>query len=208
MEQKLAQEILGPKTSRDLEGLIKSGLLENFYLAGGTGAALILHHRQSYDLDFFSQNGFPEDRLAANLARLGRLELEKKETGTLNGLWEHTRLSFFHYPYRLLREPQLILNVKVADLIDIACMKLDAVAGRGSKKDFIDLYEIIRHGHPLKELLVQFEKKYAPIKYNLTHIKKGLVYFADADEEQPPIMIKPLDWKKIKEFFISEIKKL
>jgi len=56
------------------------------------------------------------------------------------------RLSFFVYPYKLLF-PLIDFNgVKLADERDIACMKIEAISSRGSKKDFIDLYFLIEIG--------------------------------------------------------------
>ncbi|MCX6731656.1 MAG: nucleotidyl transferase AbiEii/AbiGii toxin family protein [Candidatus Parcubacteria bacterium] len=202
------KEIIGEKTSADLDILSRGGIIEGFYLAGGTGLALTLKHRLSYDLDFFSQKVFVENVLAKKIADLGKFEVEKKEPGTLHGLFGNTRLSFLSYPYRLLFPLETICGISVANTIDIACMKIDAISSRGSKKDFIDLYEILKQGHSLKELFDYFSKKYAELNYNLNHIQKGLIYFDDAEKEESPIMIKPIDWKKIKEFFKTEIKKL
>lgn len=202
------EEILGKKHQYDLTILKSAGILDDFYLAGGTGVALMLKHRQSHDLDFFSGKNFKPDLLASRISELGHFELEKKEEGTLTGLFNNTRLSLFYYPYPLLRAMQIICGISVANIIDIACMKIDAIASRGSKKDFIDLYMIARQGNfSLEDLFDFFEKKYQKLSYNLIHIKKGLVYFDDAEKDPEPIMLQPMDWDKIKDFF-KNIKRL
>lgn len=208
MEKENYEEILGKKTFRDLAVLKKEGLLKDFYLAGGTGAALFLRHRRSYDLDFFTLKNFSADLFADKLSKAGRFQLEKKEIGTVTGLFRDTRVSFFYYPYLLLKPPRNAAGIKVAHLLDIACMKIDAIAGRGSKKDFIDLYEIIQSGYSLEELLASFQKKYAKLNYNMIHIRKSLVYFADADRDENPLMIKPLDWPEMKRFFKREVSRI
>ncbi|MCX7779239.1 MAG: nucleotidyl transferase AbiEii/AbiGii toxin family protein [Patescibacteria group bacterium] len=97
--------------------------------------------------------------------------------------------------------------MKVADWRDIACMKLDAVSSRGSKKDFIDLYFICQK-ISLKRLLKIFAKKYKSVDFNLMHILKSLVYFKEAEKEPLPRMLKRISWPTVKSFFIREVRKL
>ena len=207
MENELAK-IISRKARENLALLKKAGVLKNFYLAGGTGAALILGHRLSLDFDFFSPKPFKENLLLKKLAGLGKFTLEKKEAGTLVGSFSGTKLSFFLYPYPLLRKPKTIFGIEVAGLADIAAMKIDAVSGRGSKKDFIDLFKIIQSGHSLEKLLGLFKRKYRGIRYNMLHILKGLVYFAEAEKEKMPRMLKQLSWEEVKIFFQKEARKL
>lgn len=204
--EKTIKEIVGAKTYDCLELLKQDGILKKFYLAGGTGAALILRHRQSEDLDFFSQKPFNEAVLVSQL-RKGKFKLEKKSEGTVIGSYYGGRVSFFYYPYKLLKPLKNIDGVKAADVIDIACMKVEAVASRGARKDFVDLYFIMEEKRiSLQEILIYFSKKYSGINYNFVHIKKGLVYFAEAEKEPLPLMYKPLNWEKVKERFIKEVR--
>jgi hypothetical protein len=208
MEEK-QKTILGKNAIRNLEILRKSGLLRSFYLAGGTGAALLLLHRRSRDFDFFSQKPFNEHALVRKLSRLGKFELERKTNDTVIGFLNGSRVSFFYYPYRLLKPRKKILGIKVASSIDIACMKLDAISSRGSKRDFIDLYWIMRQESlTLKTLLELFKKKYSGTNYNLLHIKKGLIYFADAEREPMPVMQKKTSWREVKDFFEDAVRGL
>ncbi|MFH1759359.1 MAG: nucleotidyl transferase AbiEii/AbiGii toxin family protein [Patescibacteria group bacterium] len=206
MEKENYQKILGKKTGRDLEILKKVDLPKGFYLAGGTGVALFLKHRRSFDLDFFTQKSFRADLLVKKLAKAGKFRLERKGEGTILGYFGETRVSFFSYPYPLIKPLRKINGIMVADILDIACMKLDAIASRGSKKDFIDLYEIIQSGHSLKDLLGWFNQKYKGLDYNILHLKKGLVYFDDADKERGLILLKDIDWEEVKDFFRQELK--
>lgn len=202
-------EAVNRKTREDLEILRNKRILRGFYLAGGTGLALLLNHRESRDLDFFRPTAFDERQLVERLRRAGSFSLEKRETGTVRGRFRNTLVSFFYYPYRLLQKPKTIAGVSVASLRDIACMKLDAISSRGTRRDFIDVYTIIKKGGlSVSSLLKSFSRKYAPLRYNLMHVKKSLVYFADADEDPMPKMLTPADWKDIKRFFVAEMKQL
>ncbi len=105
-----------------------------------------------------------------------------------------------------ISEPQFPLAI--ADIRDIACMKLDALASRGTKRDFVDIYCIAQTGLTLPEMIALFEKKYAELNYNLLHLKKSLVFFDDAEHDPMPRMIKEIAWREVKKFFQEETKKL
>ncbi len=144
--------------------------------------------------------------LLRKISNLGRFELSRQDVGSIVGRFRTTRVTFLAYPYRLLRKPQRILDgVLVADLLDIAGMKIDVISRRGSKKDFIDLYAIIESGYALETLLDAFQRKYAGIKYNMVHILKSLIYFHDADGEEMPVMLTPLRWEAVKDFLRREV---
>lgn len=193
-------------TRKDLEVLVSAGVLERFYLAGGTALAFLLQHRESQDLDFFREDAFNENTLAGSLDAAGDFSLEKKEVGTVRGMFNKTLVSFFHYPYPLLEEPEVRGGMRLASILDISCMKLDALASRGARRDFIDLYFILQQPKlSLTGLLELFAKKYASLNFNLLHIKKSLVHFTDAEQEPMPRMIKPAPWPKVKDFFIQEL---
>lgn len=202
-------DTISKQARKDLEILVSSGLLKNFYLAGGTGLALHLGHRESVDLDFFSQDKFDENRYLENIPTLGSFELQNKETHTLTGRFNNTLLTLLHYGYPLLEKTTRWEGIEIGSVIDIACMKLDAAATRGSKKDFIDIYFILKNGgHTFADLFSAFSRKYAEVNYNLMHIKKSLVYFANAESDPMPLMHIPTDWNAVKKFFESEVLKI
>ena len=92
----------------------------------------------------------------------------------------------------------------VADPRDIACMKVEAIANRGSRRDFVDLY-VAASQYGLAEILDWFGKKYAAVSFSRTHVLKALTYFTDAEEEPPPHLLLPLDWSTVTWYFRSEV---
>lgn len=203
----MVEKILNKKTKQNLAILGKISWLKNFYLAGGTGLALQFGHRISLDLDFFTPKEFKPELLVAHLKKIGKFSLRAKDWGTLHGVFNGTRITFLHYPYPLLFPPKRFLKIKLADYLDIACMKLDVVSTRGSKKDFIDLYFVCQE-IDLKKLLKLFSKKYKDIDFNLIHLFKSLCYFKDAEKGPTPKMLKKISWQRVKEFFIQQVKRL
>lgn len=203
------QEVLEKNTGKNLEVLGKSKLLDDFYLAGGTGLALAFGHRMSIDLDFFSSKKTDMQHMAKELKRTGNFEVGTLEERTLHGIFKGTRLSLMHYSYKMLRETCTYDNIQIADPIDIACMKISAISSRGTKKDFVDLYYLLEKWS-LKEILVYFEEKYETIGYNMMHILKSLSYFGDADNDPDPMFLKKThpSWVSMKRILQHEVKKL
>jgi len=132
------------------------------------------------------------------MQRLGRLEIITIGPDTLNSMLDSVKVSFFHYPYPLLVEPTRYRKIRIASIIDIAAMKLVAIAQRGSKKDFVDLYAITQNGFNLAALFDALGRKFSDTAYNKMHILKSLSYFADAEEETMPATRIPYEWEKIK----------
>lgn len=202
-------ESVSSQARQDLATLVPTGILQGFYLAGGTGLALHLGHRESIDLDFFSATAFSEDTYLSRITAAGSFSLDLKETSTVSGRFGKTLISLIAYAYPLLEKTMPWGGIEVASVLDIACMKLDAASTRGSKKDFIDLYAITHvGGYALSDLLLAFQKKFAHIEYNLMHIKKSLVYFVDAEGDPMPIMHADIAWEEVKRFFEQEVPKL
>lgn len=88
-------------------------------------------------------------------------------------------------------------NDMLADIEDIAAMKLEAIAVRGSKKDFVDMYFILNQ-FTLEQIFSFHALKYGVGLSNQYHHLKSLVYFNDADEEAMPLITSPLKWDKVK----------
>lgn len=178
--------------------LLKDSVTE-FYLAGGTALALQLGHRVSIDLDFFSVNEFSTQTIIEKLKTKGRLEIISQDKDTLNGSLDDVKISFFKYPYKLLFPTKEYNSVMLADERDIAAMKILAISDRGNKKDFIDLFMLLKT-YSLDEILEFFNEKYKDYNYNMLHILKSLVYFLDADLDPEPVYIHPISWIEVKKF--------
>lgn len=194
------QETIDARTKRVLESLGETDFIKDFYLAGGTALALQIGHRKSIDLDWFSKKEFSNAELKYVLSGLGlgKLKIYSEDEKTLNIDLHGVKTSFFGYRYRTLFPfEKYDKNVNMASIADIACMKIDAISSRGSKKDFIDLYFMLQK-YSLEKLLNFFDKKYKEIEYNHLHILKSLIYFRDAENDPTPLMLKKIGWEEVK----------
>lgn len=186
------------------------GIKNTFYLAGGTALALQMGHRDSIDFDFFSEQPIDTQRFFETLREIFQqyaLVKIQEETNTLSVIVdERIKISFFTYTYPLLNNLIDEENLRMASVEDIACMKLSAITGRASNKDYIDLYYILQT-IPLSDLLLQAQKKFPLLDRNL--ILKSLVYFDDISHE--PILFKEgkeVSFDTVQTFLENEVKKI
>lgn len=198
-------EIMSTNTRNVFDRLKKLSGISDFYLSGGTGLALHLGHRESGDLDFFTETSFSPFALQKTLEEIGILRNTIIEKNTLNTTLDQVKLQFLHYPYPLINPPFVVDFLKISSLEDIACTKIMTISMRGSKKDFIDLFFLLQQ-LSLEDLFKLVGKKYSSVEYNLQHLLKSLVYYADADEQPMPRMHKEAKWSQIKKEILLKVK--
>ncbi len=179
------------------------------YLAGGTGLALQLGHRTSLDFDFYSKVRFDAQLLVASFQEKSKdLKINSIVKDTLILTVDGVSFSLFYYPYKLIGKEVELEGVKMASIQDIAAMKLIAVAMRGKRRDFIDIYYLLEK-YSLKDLLGFVKTKYPSFEEMM--VLKGLIYFGDAEDEDLARGIKVLDknfsWEKAKRKIFGEVKK-
>lgn len=201
------EEAISPDVEELLRRLSREEALRSFYLAGGTALALHLGHRRSLDLDFFSAEWFDEDRILAHLQRLADLSVAAKDRGTLHVQISKVKVSLLAYPYPLLFPVLRFSGISVADPRDIACMKISAIASRGTRRDFVDLF-VAAQRYGLPALIELFHRKYAAVSFNRLHVLKSLTYFHDAELEPMPQMLVPTTWQEVRRFFEKEVLRL
>ena len=196
-----------PCGSRELLARLRaltSSELEGWTLAGGTGLALEIGHRISEDFDLFRTDEFSPKRLHETLRRLGEVETLQEEDRTLTVLVSEVKISFFSVPDEFLFPGQPYEFFLLADIRDIALMKLAAISGRGSRRDFIDLHTILRTGLSLEQIFEWLPEKFGEGRVNTYHVLKSLTYFEDAEREPMPEMLEPFCWPECKAFFVRE----
>ncbi|MEW6746283.1 MAG: nucleotidyl transferase AbiEii/AbiGii toxin family protein [Planctomycetota bacterium] len=194
--------VLSGEQARVLELLSREQECGRFYLAGGTGLALRFGHRQSEDFDFFSPAPFGNSVLKEKMSHLAPLTVLQDSEGTLTVEIESVRASFLNYPYPLLGPPESTpWGFAIASNEDIGAMKLSAVASRGSKRDFFDLFVLCSGPLPFGALFEAFRRKFASVRFDEYHLLRSLSYFDDAESEPDLRMIRPITWEQVKQFF-------
>lgn len=208
-------DVLTGEAGSVLELLARQPWIRGFYLAGGTGLALQLGHRISVDMDLFTATdplSF-ETRLRMVSGLVGTIGhehvlVDQETDGTLGVHIHGVGVSFFHYPYPLVAPLVPILaELQVASPEDIGLMKIAAIIGRGSKRDFLDLYFVTRN-IPLERLLEMGSTKFPQVRDFGAQAVRALVYFEDAESQRMPKMLRRTTWKAVKEYFVREVRQL
>ncbi len=190
-----------------LRRLMDVPYLTTFCLVGGTSLSLQIGHRKSIDLDLFTETDFDGDKLLARLAQdFQHIEVLTKMKGTLLTRIQGIKVDFLRFNYASIRPMRKEGNLRLLTPEDIAPMKLDAIAGRGKKKDFYDLYFLLEK-MSLQEMLDLHHEKF---KLSTTfHIVKSLTYFEDAEEDDSPVLMnRKVSWLKVKKKILAAVASL
>jgi hypothetical protein len=164
-------------------------------LVGGTSLALQLGHRKSIDLDLFGLLGTDEHELRDILKTIGSISILEKSKNINIVLIDKIKVDFVNYSYPWLEDAIVKDNITLASKKDIAAMKLEAICGRGTKKDFIDLYFLLNQ-YRLSEMMDFYKEKFSDGSDFL--VLRSLGYFDDAEDEAMPEMLLPVDWNMVK----------
>lgn len=177
-----------------------------FVLAGGTGLALQLGHRISVDFDWFCRpDEFPES-LRSRLTGLGRpLALIQEGRQSFECLLSGVKCSFFGYTATFGAAPDSLYCRPLAPVEDIGVMKLIAVSQRGAKKDFFDLYEILR-SRDFSAIIRRAKNMLSEMPVNPMHLAKSLAYFEDAEGDPDPVVLSGTDWQTVKAYFTDRLR--
>ena len=195
------------KDRYDLLKKISEGVsIDDYYMIGGTALSLQLGLRESYDFDFCVKSQFNNEILLSELKNIGNVEVLQNQKGTCDVLLNGVQVSFFYYTNKVIKDfvrAEEMPKLKMASVLDIAVMKIVAIGGRGAKKDFFDLYNIIEKCNITIDELVEGLIQKCGDNVNYVNIIMGLSYFEDAEDEILPDTFVNYDWQKIKEFFIK-----
>lgn len=202
----LQYKTIHPVTLELLKDLMTEQICEDFFLVGETATALHLGHRISIDLDLFSQKEFDAEKLKKHLAEKYNISSSTTATNTLSTFvnFKDTdiKVEFISYKYKLLKPIKIIDGIKLLELDDLIPMKLSAIAGRGSKKDFFDIYFLFNK-YNLSKMLDLFKQKFET--ENLFHILKSLTFFDDADKDPEPNLLEKVNWDEVKKIIVREV---
>ncbi len=175
---------------------------DNLLLVWGTSLALQIGHRESVDIDLFGNIDFDYHAVSELLVKLGDVTI-LQQSKNINVLSiDNVKVDFVNYRYPWLNNARIENNLRLASLEDIAAMKLNAIAGRGTKKDFIDLYFLLQT-FTMKEMFDFYAKKFDD--GNTFLVQKSLTYFVDAEKSIMPKMHVDVDWTEVKETIVRHV---
>lgn len=175
-------------------------LFKDLRLVGGTSLALQIGHRKSVDLDLFGNIDVNVLEINKALSQTGNVTQLKDSRNIHVYIVNDIKVDVVNYAYPWLQDFILEEGIRLAKCEDIAAMKLSAITGRGTKKDFIDLYFLLKQ-IPLSRILQLYLDKYSD--GSLFMVLKSLLYFEDADLDNMPDMLIPVKWGLVKKAIIN-----
>ena len=185
-----------PSTLDLLHGLMHEPLLDQTRLVGGTALALQLGHRTSIDLDLFGRVSCDEIQLQHCLMNHGRVKVinltQNVKVFTVNGV----KVDIVNYDNPWIDSLVQEDNIRLASVSEIAAMKVRAIVGRGTRKDFVDLYHLLQR-FSMKHVLELFHQKYPDFNDFITI--RSLLYFDDAEQMPMPMMHDSTPWETMKD---------
>ncbi len=177
---------------------------EELRLVGGTSLGLQLGHRKSIDLDLFGNLEIDNISIIDKLNKIGDVKIMQQSPCISILIIDNIKVDIVKYKYQWLSDSINDNGIEIAEIKDIAAMKLSAITGRGTKKDFVDLYFLLKQ-YTLKELIEFFQEKYHDGVVML--VLRSLTYFEDADDEAMPDMCEDINWEDVKEYIRKELNK-
>jgi Nucleotidyl transferase AbiEii toxin, Type IV TA system len=192
----LFKKTVAPATWQLLTELMLLPSLQNFGLVGGTNLSLRYGHRLSIDLDLFTKEPFENDKILAEIERkFINVEVVDDDKNMLYLFIEGVKIDLALVPFPNIAPFDFVENIRLTSCPDVIAMKLNALARRGSKKDFWDLAEILDH-YSIDDILGFFKQKYA--SKDVLYILRSMIYFEDAERQIDPDPLKKISWKQVK----------
>ena len=200
----LSYQTVEPHTMELLRKLMEAPLLRQARLVGGTALALQYGHRTSVDLDFFGNIEASTEELIQVFSQVGDVTLFGQSKMIKGFSLDGVRIDIVNYTYPWLEKAIIEDGLRLASPADIAAMKVYAIENRGSRKDFIDMYFLLKH-YSLDEILSFYKQKYP--EHSEFVALRSLTYFEDAESFAMPKMFVDFDWEELKRSIIATVSK-
>jgi hypothetical protein len=199
----LYKETVEPATLGLLNELLTLNELAQFRLIGGTALSLLLGHRASIDLDLFTDKPFDFDEISLKLSDKfsSFLAKEKKSSRLLFTTINDVKVDFVYTFEPFIYPANNIEGIRLAAIEEIIALKLNAIAGRGAKKDFWDLNELLEK-YSFTQMMEYYQKRYP--NNSPMMILKSVTYFLDADQEEDPRCFRKNNWEDIKKNIVKK----
>lgn len=195
----LCKEAVRPSTLELIKSLQSQSYLEGFYLVGGTALALYYGHRESIDIDLFTNTALNTEFLQDKLIKHFSFQLTYLSNQTLKGSVAEVKVDLISHAYPYIGPSFHESGLTLLSEQDIIAMKLNAISISGQRsKDFVDIYYALNN-FSLADIISFYAEKYKQL--NTAHVLKSLIYFDDVDLTDWPVLIKDpnLQWDTVKQ---------
>ncbi|MBN2788135.1 MAG: nucleotidyl transferase AbiEii/AbiGii toxin family protein [Paludibacteraceae bacterium] len=206
MPKILFYNTISPLLLATLKKLMQAEELKSFRLVGGTSLSLQLGHRESVDIDLFTDAAYNSvDFKAIDLFLRNNYTYVDTSNTAIIGMGksyyvgesanECIKLDLY-YTDTYIRPAIEKEGLRLASIEEIIAMKIEVVSRGGRKKDFWDIHELLEK-FTLDKMLQLHEERY-PYNHNRQEILTQFIKFEDADTDFDPICLKHKYWEIIK----------
>ena len=200
-------ETVEPNTLSVLNELMKMPELLQFSLVGGTALSLLYGHRISVDLDLFSYSPFGNEIIIKALEKKFSSSFVNRSTNPKFGIFcfiDEVKVDIVRHPHPIIRPQLLFDGIRMISTEDIIAMKVQAILGRGKKKDFWDIATLLEH-FSIADFIQLHKEKFATQNLLIT-VPQAITYFLDADESEEPMSLKSQTWDSVKGFISDKVR--
>lgn len=197
-----------------LNTLMTSSIFESFRLVGGTALSLQKGHRQSVDIDLFSDAPYGSidfniitqyiEETFSYYDHLSDIEPAFGKSYTIGSDRNNVIKLDIFYTDTFIQPPLTVDNIRMATTEEIIAMKIDVVQRGGRKKDFWDLHELLPQ-YGIRSMLNLHDTRY-PYNHEENRILRNFTDFDLADKDFDPICLRGKYWEFIKEDIEEAIK--
>lgn len=198
----LHYETIEPTTLELLKKIQQLPELKNTRLVGGTALALQIGHRKSIDLDIFGEINCDSSGLQTALSSIANVTPLKLTKNINIFIVDNVKVDIVKYKYSWIDDIVEKDSLRLASTKDIAAMKVTAIVGRGSIKDFVDIAHLLDY-YSINDIINFYQQKYYDGSMFLA--LKSLTYFGDAEGSLMPYMFTDMSWEDVKNRIISAL---
>ena len=198
----LREETVEPATLGLLKQITALPELSQFRLVGGTALSLILGHRRSVDIDLFTDQPLEKEIFIPALEdTFGNIvPVNERSKNIYQCIIRDVKVDFVSVRYPFLNPVQILDGIPFADINDLIALKLNAVKGRGVKKDFWYIARLLQD-YSLSDLFQFYHDRY---NYDDTFaVIRSVIYFADAEDTIAPESLDGMTWEKVKQTILK-----
>jgi len=181
--------------------------LSDFHLVGGTALSLMYGHRTSVDLDLFTTSKFENSDIIQALKGTFGSDFIMENKPAFFGIFcfiGDVKVDIVRYPHSMIRPIQEVDGIRMYAPEEIIAMKVQAILGRGKKKDFWDVAELLQH-YTVKDFINLHKEKYTTQNLYIT-VPQAITYFDDANDSEDPVSLKGQTWNSVKDVIQKKVR--
>lgn len=216
MTNSLFYKTVSPLLLSVLKTLMAAKEFDEFRLVGGTGLSLYRGHRESVDIDLFTDAVYGSinfDKIDSFL-RSNYRYVDTSNNDIIGfgksyfvGESENNSIKIdLFYTDEFIDEVTLIDAIRLGSVEEIIAMKLDVIQRGGRKKDFWDLHELMDE-YSIDKMFSLHKKRY-PYGHDKVVLKNNFTQFENADGDFDPVCLREKHWELIKVDMLDFIKAL